>query len=136
QRAINDAMGGSTNLRGVMRNRVVGDGFAYANIEFRFRVWNFTLFKQYFYLGFNPFFDIGYIIAPVKYDKESVTAEIGKMALNPNDFFGAKDSFHATAGIGLKAGWNENFVLSIELAKAFRKQDGNLGFYIVAGYLF
>ncbi|MEG1572112.1 MAG: hypothetical protein RR328_01035 [Bacteroidales bacterium] len=136
QRAINDALGGSTNLRGVMRNRVVGDGFAYANIEFRFRVWNFTLFKQYFYLGFNPFFDIGYIIAPVKYDKESVTAEIGKMALNPNDFFGAKDSFHATAGIGLKAGWNENFVLSIELAKAFRKQDGNLGFYIVAGYLF
>lgn len=136
QRAMNDVMGGVNSLRGVTRNRAVGDGFAYANMEFRFRIWNFTLLKQYFYVGLNPLFDVGYIIKPVKYDKEEVIAKIKEAGLNPIDFFARKDGLHASAGIGFKAGWNENFVLSVEWAKVLQKQDGDMGFYILVGYLF
>ena len=44
--------------------------------------------------------------------------------------------FHSAAGIGLKIGWNENFVISAEFGKAFEKQDGNTGFYVGLNYLF
>ena len=44
--------------------------------------------------------------------------------------------FHSAAGIGLKIGWNENFVISADFGKALDKQDGNTGFYIGLNYLF
>ena len=44
--------------------------------------------------------------------------------------------FHSAAGIGLKIGWNENFIISADYGKAFNKQDGNSGMYIGLNYLF
>jgi hypothetical protein len=46
------------------------------------------------------------------------------------------ESFHSTAGIGLKVGLNENFVLSADYGRAFDVSDGTSGFYIKLFWLF
>ncbi|HQO49502.1 MAG TPA: hypothetical protein PK939_03680, partial [Bacteroidales bacterium] len=57
-----DGLGGSKTLRGVMRNRVVGDGFAYGNAEFRWKFFRTELWKQNIYLGLNTFVDAGQVL--------------------------------------------------------------------------
>ncbi|HQL46734.1 MAG TPA: hypothetical protein PLI85_09035, partial [Bacteroidales bacterium] len=49
---------------------------------------------------------------------------------------GDKDTPHVTAGIGLKLVMNENFVMSADIGKALKEQDGNMEFYIGLNYLF
>ena len=50
----------------------------------------------------------------------------------------AQQGAHMAAGLGLKAAMNENFVLSVDWAMAFDKQDNAkwANFYIKMGYLF
>lgn len=136
QRALTEAMGGASSLRGITRNRAVGDGYAFTNIELRWTIYDFTLFNQYFYVGLNPFTDIGYIVKPVKIDRESIENSILEDGLNPNDFFGKNDGLHISAGCGIKIGWNENFVISADWAKAINAQDGNSGIHVLVGYIF
>jgi hemolysin activation/secretion protein len=52
------------------------------------------------------------------------------------DFFAEKDGVHMSAGAGLKIAMNENFIISVDFAKALSKQDGNTGLYIMLGYMF
>lgn len=130
--ATSQGLGGKTTLRGVLRNRVVGDAFAFGNFEWRYKFWRFELFKQNFYLGANVFFDTGVILRPIKMDLSNVSEEEKEAYFR--DF--EKGKFHSAAGLGLKIGWNENFVISVESGKAFDKQDGNIGFYVGLNYLF
>ena len=130
--ASNQGLGGKSSVRGVLRNRVVGDAVGFGNFEFRYKFLRFELFKQNFYLGTNVFFDSGIILKPIAMDLANVS-EADK-ALYFNDYNSGK--FHSAAGIGLKIGWNENFVISADFGKAFNKQDGNTGFYIGLNYLF
>jgi hypothetical protein len=43
---------------------------------------------------------------------------------------------HISAGAGLRIVMNENFIIAIDLGKAFNEQDGNMGFYMGLNYLF
>jgi hypothetical protein len=61
-----DGLGGAKNLRGVLRNRVVGDGVVWGNAEIRWRIVDFIVAKQNFYLGMNAFYDVGMVVQ--KYD--------------------------------------------------------------------
>ena len=54
--------------------------------------------------------------------------------LNSGEYY--KDTPHVTAGIGLKLVMNENFVMSADIGKALKEQDGNMEFYIGLNYLF
>jgi len=128
--ATNQGMGGKSSIRGVLRSRVIGDNVGFVNLEFRYKFLRFEMFKQNFYLGTNVFFDSGIILKPIDMSS-TITSE------NPN-YFKAYESgkFHSAAGIGLKIGWNENFVISADYGKAFDKQDGNTGMYIGLNYLF
>ena len=128
--ASNQGMGGKSSVRGVLRNRVVGDAVGFGNFEFRYKFLRFEWLKQNFYLGTNIFFDSGIVLKPIYVNPAIVAA-------NPtyfNDYAAGK--FHSSAGIGLKVGWNENFVISADFGKAFDIQDGNTGFYIGLNYLF
>jgi outer membrane protein assembly factor BamA len=128
--ASNQGLGGKSSVRGVLRNRVVGDAVGFGNFEFRYKFLRFEWLKQNFYLGTNIFFDSGIVLKPIYVNPAIVTA-------NPtyfNDYAAGK--FHSAAGIGLKIGWNENFVISADFGKAFDIQDGNTGFYIGLNYLF
>lgn len=129
-------MGGKNSLRGILRNRVVGDGIAFGNFEFRYKFYRFDLLNQHFYLGTNVFFDAGTIVEPTKLLTVSGTA-LSTQDLSDLGLTGVDDGkLHTSAGIGLKVGWNENFVLAIDWGKAFNPQDGNAGFYIGLNYLF
>ncbi|MCK7525244.1 MAG: BamA/TamA family outer membrane protein [Ignavibacteriales bacterium] len=57
-----DGLGGSRTIRGVLRNRVVGDGAVNANLELRWKFWKTFLFRQNFYLGLIAFADGGMVV--------------------------------------------------------------------------
>ena len=130
--ASNQGLGGKSSVRGILRNRVVGDAVGFGNFEFRYKFLRFEWLKQNFYLGTNVFFDSGLVLQPIEMDLSAVSAT------DRATYFSNYESgkFHSAAGIGLKIGWNENFVISADYGKAFNKQDGNSGMYIGLNYLF
>jgi outer membrane protein assembly factor BamA len=130
--ATNQGLGGKSSIRGILRNRVIGEDVGFGNFEFRYKFLRFEMLKQNFYVGTNAFFDSGIILKPIDIDFSQVST--ADKASYFNDYAAGK--FHSSAGIGLKIGWNENFVISADFGKAFNKQDGNMGSYIGLNYLF
>ena len=130
--APNQGLGGKSSVRGILRNRVVGDAVGFGNFELRYKFLHFEWLKENFYLGTNVFFDSGLVLKPIEMDLSAVSAT------DRATYFSNYESgkFHSAAGIGLKIGWNENFVISADYGKAFNKQDGNSGMYIGLNYLF
>ncbi len=126
-----DGLGGSKTLRGVMRNRVVGDGFAFGNAEFRWKFYKTVLWKQNIYLGLNTFVDAGMVLQKVDLD-ETKFPVIGR-----EDYFLAdEESLHSTYGAGLRIVMNENFIVAVDYGRPFDKRDGGGGIYIGLNYLF
>ena len=129
QRVIYEGIGGANSVRGIMRNRVLANGFAYANIEFRLQVAKFKIGKENFYIGLNPFLDCGEVLQP--YDLNNAT--ISDIRIESD-----AQALHLSAGCGLKVAMNDNFVLSVDWATALNEQDNykfsNL--YIKMGYMF
>ena len=70
-----DGLGGSQTLRGILRNRVVGDGEVYGNAEFRWKFIRFHWIKQNFYLALNAFADAGMVVQPIAINKSGIPAE-------------------------------------------------------------
>ena len=130
--ATNQGLGGKSSMRGILRNRVIGDNVGFGNFEFRYKFLRFKMFSQNFYIGTNVFFDTGIILKPIDINFANVSASDKSTYFN--DYSSGK--FHSSAGTGLKIGWNENFVISADFGKAFDKQDGNTGFYLGLNYLF
>ena len=64
--ATSEGLGGSRTLRGVLRNRVIGDAFFMGNIEFRWKPVYFKFLKQDCYLGLNGFYDFGRVTKNIK----------------------------------------------------------------------
>ena len=56
---------------------------------------------------------------------------------NFSDYFKpGTEKFHQSAGISIMLAMNQNFVIAIDIGKAFNEQDGNIGFSIGLNYLF
>jgi len=137
--AYSEGLGGGKTLRGILRNRVVGDGFLYANAELRWKVVRFNFINQKFYLGTNLFCDMGMVTDPIDVDPQQLEDYLSAEApsVNPQDIYNkVKETPHMSAGAGIKIAMNENFVISADYGKAFKKQDGNSGFYIGLNYIF
>ncbi len=126
-------LGGDNSLRGILKNRVVGEGMAFSNIELRWKAITFEALKQHFYIGFNGFVDLGMVTDPIDMDLSHVSSlEQATYFTQVND-----QSLHTSLGGGLKLAMNENFVVSIDMGKALDERDGNgLGTYIKINYLF
>jgi len=152
QRVYYEGLGGGNSVRGMMANRILANGFAFANVEFRFRVVNFDIGRQHFFIGLNPFFDLGVVTQPYKLDElvnehtngtfTTLAQSVAATGENYADYFSTdpKDIYrpHMTAGIGLKIGMNENFVLSADWGMPIDRQDNAklANFYVKMGYLF
>lgn len=132
--ATNQGLGGKSSVRGILRNRVIGDAVGFGNLEFRYKFLRFEWLKQNFYLGTNVFFDSGLILKPIDISTQLASISPIEKTKYFNNYESGK--FHSAAGVGLKIGWNENFVISADFGKAFDKQDGSTGFYIGLNYLF
>lgn len=127
-----DGLGGAKNLRGILRNRVVGDGVAWGNVEIRWRIVDFVLLKQNFYIGLNGFFDAGLSVQNIEVDQ-------GIDDPDPENYFDSgydHDKLHPCAGAGLRIGWNENFIIAVDYGFAMDPKDGASGLYIAFGNLF
>lgn len=132
--ATSQGLGGSRTLRGVLRNRVVGDGIVLGNFEMRFIFFRTVILNQNVYLGTNLFFDAGRVVDKMDIDLTQAEAELEDEF---SEYFNpGSESVHMSSGIGLKVGLNENFIVSLDFGKAFDRQDGNTGFYINLNYLF
>jgi hypothetical protein len=126
-----DGLGGARTLRGVLRNRVVGDGMAFGNIELRYKFLKTFLFKQNFYLGLLGFFDAGMVVQDHPVDKTLVPEEEQQL------YFGTgQDALHLTTGLGLRAALNENFIISVDYGFALDHRDGSSGLYIGIAHIF
>ena len=129
-----EGLGGSKNVRGVLRNRIVGDGLFYANAEFRWKAFRFNLINQNFYIGFVGFGDFGMVTKKVDFEiPDAVTMGEDQR----EDYFNPDaEKMHISTGAGLRVVMNENFIVSADFGKALNEQDGNFEFYIGLNYLF
>jgi hypothetical protein len=127
-----DGLGGSRNLRGILRNRVVGDGMVYANVEFRWKIIDFNLFRQPCYLGANLFSDAGMVVQDIPINTSGIPNNV-----NQSSYFSPTSEYpHISIGGGLKIAYNENTVLSADVGFAPDDRDGRIGIYIGFGFLF
>lgn len=125
-----DGLGGSKTLRGILRNRVVGEDVLFGNFELRWKFYRTRMFKQNFYFAINPFVDMGI-----------VTSKYGIDLLNVSEnFYGSivykKEKLHMSYGMGLHIAMNQNFIVAIDYGIAHKSQDGNRGLYIGLNFLF
>jgi len=137
--AYSEGLGGAKTLRGILRNRVVGDGFAYANAELRWKVVRFNFIKQKWYLGTNVFCDAGLVTKKIKVDTEALTNLLSSEYpyVSTDELYkNEKETPHMSAGLGIKIAMNENFIISADYGRAFDVQDGKSGMYIGLNYIF
>lgn len=127
--AFSEGLGGSKSIRGVLRNRVVGDGIAYGNFEARLKAAKFKFINQNFYIGINGFLDLGKAVSLIE-----TTIPTG---ITTADYFDiGAEALHIGYGAGLKIVMNQNFIISIDYGMAGDERDGSSGMYIGLNYLF
>jgi len=130
-----EGLGGSKSVRGILRNRIIGDGLFYGNAEFRWKAYRFKFIKQDVYLGLVGFSDFGMVTKKVNIEIPQIDPD--DPDYDVSDYFNpGSESMHFSAGAGLRVVMNENFIVSADFGKAFNTQDGNTGFYIGLNYLF
>ncbi len=124
-----DGLGGSRTVRGMLRNRVVGDGIAFGNFELRWKFYRTVLFNQNIYLAFNGFMDAGQVVGEREIDVPA-----------GSEFFqyynSGEESLHLTLGGGFRIAMNENFIVAVDYGKPLDNRDGGGGLYIGLNYLF
>ncbi|MEI8226063.1 MAG: BamA/TamA family outer membrane protein [Bacteroidota bacterium] len=138
-----EGLGGASTLRGVLRNRVLGDAFFMGNIELRWKPVYFKFLKQDCYLGLNGFYDFGKVTKNIELPNnlETTFNALYNLPLVPGENFSdyfkpGTEKFHQSAGVSIMLVMNQNFVIAIDIGKAFNEQDGNIGFSIGLNYLF
>jgi outer membrane protein assembly factor BamA len=106
-----DGLGGAKTIRGVMRNRLVGDGFAYGNIEMRWKFLRTSIGKQNIYLALSGFLDGGIVTSKYKINTSGVPTE------DLSIFSNEKEKLHLGAGGGLHVVMNQNFVVAVDYGR-------------------
>ncbi|MCF6169647.1 MAG: hypothetical protein L3J31_00900 [Bacteroidales bacterium] len=140
--AYNEGLGGAKTLRGIQRNRVIGDGMVFGNFEFRWKFVKFYWLKQNFYFALSGFFDSGRIIQFMDVEKQAKLINDGLSPEDPGfvnlaDYFSfGTEGFHNSLGAGLHIAMNQNFILAIDYGRALNEQDGKSGFYVGLNFLF
>ncbi len=127
RQVYSEGLGGVNTIRGILFDRIVGDGLAWGNLEFRIRLFDFRLFGQEWYAALNPFLDCGGVVQPYRLAEQKASADL---------YSGRDESLHFSAGAGLKLVMNHNFVISAEWGKPFDSQDGPDGLNIGLNYIF
>ena len=133
-----EGLGGSSSMRGILKNRIIGDAFILGNIELRWKPIYFTLFNQDCYLGLNLFYDFGRITSSIDMpsDLEADFARLYPDEVFSDYFNPGGEKLHQSAGISIMPVMNHNFVVAVDIGKSFNKQDGNIGISIGLKYLF
>jgi hypothetical protein len=127
-----EGLGGKKSLRGILRNRILGDDIFYSNVELRWKFWRLNLLKQNIYIALSGFWDSGTVIDPIKLNKEKLPSDV-----NQDKYFElGQDKLHSTVGGGLHIALNNNFIVAVDYGKALDKRDGDDGLYIGLNFLY
>jgi hemolysin activation/secretion protein len=127
-----DGLGGAKTIRGVLRNRVVGDGVALGNLELRWKVLRTVIANQNFYIALSGFLDGGIVTQPYKLDMSALSqAQKDDLGLLSTD-----ESLHIGYGGGVRFALNENFIVAVDYGMAAKKEDGKSGLYIGLNWLY
>ncbi|WP_297093364.1 BamA/TamA family outer membrane protein [uncultured Draconibacterium sp.] len=134
--ATSEGLGGANSLRGILRNRVVGDAIFLGNVEARWKFARFQFKNNNFYMGLNAFADFGRVTKKIDVDKSNIN--VPAIYPNPLDSYFDNDAeaMHYSFGLGLRAAMNENFVVRCDYGMAADERDGDSGIYIGLHYLF
>ena len=139
QKMYTEGLGGSVTMRGVNRNGVLGEGFAFGNVELRWRIVGFQFINQNWQVALNPFFDAGMVTQKYR-ETEMMNADNGGVILHDHAFdsySGEKENVHMAAGCGLKLIMNRNLIVSAEMGRALDNRDGQkLKTFIGFNYIF
>ncbi len=123
-------LGGSRTIRGILRNRVVGEDFVYGNIELRWKVARTVLFNQNLYLALSGFADAGMITGKYKLPATADPEGLEWLAK------GEDEEMHTSYGWGIHGALNENFIVSLNYAWANDPRDGIKGTYLQMSFNF
>ncbi|MEX2427563.1 MAG: BamA/TamA family outer membrane protein [Bacteroidales bacterium] len=128
-----DGVGGSKTVRGVMRNRIVGEGFAYGNLELRGKILRTKFLKQNFYIALSGFVDAGMVT-----QKYELPANLMTDFPEAADFIdlNAKEVPHLGYGGGIHFVLNQNFIVTVDYGLAAKADDGDSGLYINLNFLY
>ncbi len=133
--ATSEGLGGGSNLRGVKRNRVIGDGYFLGNIEARWKFVRFQFINNNFYLGLNGFVDFGQVTKRMK-GVENVSESLLSSEAAKNYYDEDAEKLHVSYGAGLRIAMNTNFIIKVDYGMAADERDGKSGMYIGLNYLF
>lgn len=133
--ATAEGLGGGSNLRGVKRNRVIGDGYFLGNIEARWKFVRFKFINNNFYLGLNGFVDFGQVTKRMK-GVENVSDDLLSSAAAKDYYDPDAEKLHVSYGAGLRIAMNTNFIIKVDYGMAADERDGKSGMYIGLNYLF
>lgn len=126
-----NGLGGAKNIRGVMRNRVVGNDFLYGNLELRWKFIHFRFLKQNVYLALAGFLDGGMVVREYTINTSAVPREW--MYLFPD----RDEGLHLGSGAGFHFALNQNFIITADYGMPLNEQDGPGGaLYINLNFLF
>lgn len=136
--ATSEGLGGANSLRGVWRNRVVGDAVLLGNVEARWKFARFQFINNNFYLGLNAFADFGRVTDKIDFERPDYYEELNTPGVyNPDDYFdNDAEEMHYSFGLGLRVAMNENFIVRCDYGMAADERDGDSGIYIGLNYLF
>jgi hypothetical protein len=126
-----EGLGGAKTIRGIYRNRIIGDGFFYGNVEMRWKFVHFKFINNNFYLGLIGFADFGQVTNKIDTD-QTVLTRLQQQGYYQKD----AEKMHFSYGTGLRIAMNENFVIAVDYGRATNEQDGKSGMYIGLNYLF
>lgn len=125
KKTINEGLGNKNTIRGTLYNRFLGDSYAWANFEMRMKLFSFDAARQSFYIGINPFFDMGAITRPFR---------LG--AARGTELYREATKLHESVGCGIKLVMNRNFVMSVEAAHPLNPDDGHFGVNFGSNFIF
>ena len=132
--ANREGLGGSSTFRGMLRNRVVGDGFGWGNFCLRYKFWYFDFLGNPSYLALNGFVDMGKVFQPRAIDE---TIKNKMESDYPGRYFNkSADQMHYSFGGGIHFAMNENFVVRVNYGKVLDAQDGTSSIYITTNWIF
>ncbi|MCH5329976.1 MAG: hypothetical protein J1E04_03345 [Alistipes sp.] len=130
-----EGLGSINTVRGTLYNAMIGDGYAWSNIEMRFRIISFDFIAQHWYVATNPFFDLGAVVQPFRLDRMRQLESLGVADLD-RLYAGHGEKLHMSAGLGIKLVMNNNFIISVEGAVPLLRSDGNFGMNVGLNYIF
>jgi len=120
-----EGLGGSKSLRGILKNRLVGNSIGFGNLETRWKFLRTKLLGQNLYLALNGFVDAGKVIS------EYGNSDYERLYGSDED-----QGLHISYGGGFRIALNENFIIAVDYGMAKDDLDGNSGLYIGLGYLY